>query len=136
MHIYNQLGKEVGILGPAGWIAKHGFDSTAPSLPFFVRLRVNGRLIEELRRFRVLPPKGFGNIKGAGICRTIGKVAKVALVASVVDTLLNDGIEAAVLEAADDLAWPIPISAVTPQDQEEHEFWSNVGSNLNPSGRE
>jgi RHS repeat-associated protein len=49
IHVLNAAGTEVGVLGPTGWIAKHGFSGQAPALPPAVSNSLNGRLIQELR---------------------------------------------------------------------------------------
>jgi RHS repeat-associated protein len=50
----------------------------------------------------------LGTRLGARI-RWLGRVAKVLLIASVAETLMAEGVEAAAHEAAEDVVWPIPI---------------------------
>jgi hypothetical protein len=62
LHVYKG-DTEVGVLGPNGWINKHGHVS-APELPKSVDNACNGIAVEEMRRAGHIPAKGRMNIKG------------------------------------------------------------------------
>jgi len=70
IHVYNNSGREVGIYGPKGWIAKHGFsDARPPGLPVEVVNTCRGIAVDKLRASGQLPPKGTANIKGSRLVK-------------------------------------------------------------------
>ncbi len=62
IHVYDAAGTEVGVAGPEGWIAKHGFSGEAPNLPIEVVEKLSGRVIQELRARGLLAAKGILDI--------------------------------------------------------------------------
>lgn len=65
IHVFDKNGNEVGIYGPNGWIAKHGFISSRPAgLPQGVENARKGIAVDRLRTLGHLPLKGRMNIKG------------------------------------------------------------------------
>ncbi len=63
IHVFNAAGQEVGILGPSGWIVKHGL-TEPPVLPGDVVNKLNGAQVEQLRARGILKPKGEQDIRG------------------------------------------------------------------------
>jgi RHS repeat-associated protein len=57
IHVYNPQTNEVGVLGPNGWIAKHGKDGSAPRLPDNVAKTLNGVDIKKQRQLGLCPDK-------------------------------------------------------------------------------
>jgi hypothetical protein len=53
---------EVGVLGPGGWINKHGH-SGAPELPKNIENACNGIAVNEMRKRNLIPDKGSMDIK-------------------------------------------------------------------------
>jgi hypothetical protein len=71
----------------------------------------------------------MGNIKRAGLfCQRLGRAAKVLAIATILNTLYGEGVEAASIEAVDIVTWPV--SEIKPQTPAEHDFWFTVGRNL------
>lgn len=66
IHVFNAAGKEAGVLGSKGWIAKHGFSGTTPEMPQNVANRLKGINVEIMRKQGLIRPKGEANIKGSG----------------------------------------------------------------------
>jgi hypothetical protein len=64
IHVFSPEGDEIGVYGPQGWIAKHGFSAKPPGLPTQVENACKGMAVEHLRASGEIPPKGFFNIKG------------------------------------------------------------------------
>jgi hypothetical protein len=62
IHVYKG-DTEVGVLGPNGWINKHGHKG-APELPESVNNACNGIAVDEMRKAGHIPAKGKMNIKG------------------------------------------------------------------------
>jgi len=73
IHVFDAKGREAGVLGPDGWINKHGL-TDPPALPDNVTNRLNGRNIDELRKIGQVKPKGLQNIKAL---RRLLKAAKI-----------------------------------------------------------
>jgi hypothetical protein len=60
----------VGIYGPKGWIAKHGFSAARPpGLPVEVENTCRGIAVDKLRASGVVPRKGTANIKGSNLVK-------------------------------------------------------------------
>ena len=65
IHVFDKNGSEVGVYGPNGWIAKHGYSGRRPAgLPESVENACKGIAVDRLRSMGHLPPKGRMNIKG------------------------------------------------------------------------
>jgi RHS repeat-associated protein len=63
-HVFNPQGAEMGIAGPEGWKARHRYPGTMPEgIPRDVINRLNGQVIDDLRRAHLLPLKGGANIR-------------------------------------------------------------------------
>lgn len=65
IHVYDPSGNEVGIVGPNGWINKHGL-GTPTDVPPDVLNKVNGVNVDELRSEGLVGPKGTQDIKAYG----------------------------------------------------------------------
>jgi RHS repeat-associated protein len=65
LHVYKG-DTEVGVLGPNGWINKHGHVGPPANLPETVNNACNGIAVDEMRRAGHIPAKGRMNIKGGG----------------------------------------------------------------------
>ncbi len=63
IHVAGPDGKEIGVVGPEGWLPKHGFSGKPPDLPRDVVNKINGRAVEEMRARGLLPEKGTADIK-------------------------------------------------------------------------
>ncbi len=63
IHVYNAVGEEFGVYGPAGWLNKHaGLPTT--EIPPQVLNKLNGLNVSELRARGLLAPKGTEDIRG------------------------------------------------------------------------
>jgi RHS repeat-associated protein len=63
-HVLSPSNVEVGIAGPRGWKSRHGYSGNAPAgIPREVINKLNGSIVDEMRRRALLPPKGTANIK-------------------------------------------------------------------------
>jgi hypothetical protein len=64
IHVFNAEGDEIGVYGPQGWIAKHGFAGRPAGLPAEIENTCKGIAVERLRASGDIPPRGRFNIKG------------------------------------------------------------------------
>jgi RHS repeat-associated protein len=86
IHVIDPAGREVGVLGPNGWISKHGI-TEPPDLPQGVWNRLNGMNVDLLRRQGKLLPKGRQNIKGGRYMKGLGCLGSVLGVLDLIDIL-------------------------------------------------
>jgi RHS repeat-associated protein len=64
IHVFDKNGNEVGIYGPNGWIARHGYNEARPAgVSQGVENACKGIAVDRLRASGHLPPKGRLNIK-------------------------------------------------------------------------
>jgi RHS repeat-associated protein len=88
IHVFNNVGKEIGIFGPTGWINKHGFTGAPQNIPQNVYNRLNGINVNQLRKEGLLPLKGRMNIKGGRYMNVLSKTLCIAgFVISVLDMM-------------------------------------------------
>ena len=71
IHVYKGK-QEVGVVGPNGWIRKHG--KHVGEVPRDVLNKINGENVTQLRRRGMLPEKGLGNIRGGSYMRGPGRL--------------------------------------------------------------
>jgi hypothetical protein len=74
IHVYRG-NTEVGIVGPQGWIRKHG--NHVAEIPRPVLNKLNGENVTQLRRRGMLPEQGRGNIRGGRYMEGAGRLLGV-----------------------------------------------------------
>jgi RHS repeat-associated protein len=77
IHVFDKAGKEVGVLGPKGWIPKHGHSGEAPKMPKDVSDRLMQANKGIMQKQGNIPKEGGkesgkANGKGAGVVRGLG----------------------------------------------------------------
>ena len=63
IHVFDNKGNEAGMYGKDGWFNKHGHKGRPENCPTDVENQLKGKVVDYLRRAKLMPPKGQIDIK-------------------------------------------------------------------------